>query len=906
MCLPFFSTAGKITVSWYPMKPIHLPALFRRAILLASLTTLGSSAALADTWYWDSDPVASGAQQTSGTWVDGGSTWWNGVATVPWNNAAVPGNIAHFGTSGGVGILTADDVSRTITVSDTVNAAGLVFNTSASGFGYILSGGTIGLADNSTIDILGVTLTDTNRRHQILSSISGANIGITRSAATGANLSMLQLRGINNWTGNLALSSTSSKGLFVEAYIGSALNTLSSVSIGTDSILVLATADAITPNFSITGTGPENRGAIRFDVTGGSITGSVTLTGNAAIGALASGTVSGNIGESGGARTLSINVGNNTGTVTLSGANTHTGGTILNAGTLGIHSATALGTGNFTITAGTINNSSTGSITLTNNNAQTWNGNFAFSGTQSLNLGTGAVSLGTAAGTARTVTVNNNTLTVGGVISDGATANGLTKAGGGTLTLSGPAANVYTGLTTVNGGILSLGKAAGVNAIAGNVLISGGFLRFAASAHNQIADTAAITVTGGGFNTSDTGVVNGGLTNLIETVGSLAVSGGGVFSLNGPTSNFTVNAGASFTGGTGAGAIFFMGSGGSFSANSLTVANMSRTSSTAVDNAGNRNGFAVYGNNTTQSAVKIGAGGLTLTGDTSANNILLRGGNTTGVNGSRLSLDGDVTTTGTFASSIIRDSAGGTIGATLVALSDTVPGAVTRTFNVGGGGADLTIGAGVAITNGASSSAGLTKTGEGTLTLNGTNTYTGATTVNGGKLQLGGGINSSTQISVTGATLELLNSDIIGNNASLTLNNSLLIAGGANESLGTLTITGNNMLDLVSVGNAIFFADSSSTTWSSTLAILNWNALAFGETGENQLFFGTDAGGLDETTQLSKISFINPTIDGVVQTGTYGAAMLASGEVVAVIPEPSSLLLTFLGFSAVLGRRLRK
>jgi len=43
-----------------------------------------------------------------------------------------------------------------------------------------------------------------------------------------------------------------------------------------------------------------------------------------------------------------------------------------------------------------------------------------------LNLGTGAVSLGTA-GARLFVTISANTLTVGGVISDGTTANSLTK-----------------------------------------------------------------------------------------------------------------------------------------------------------------------------------------------------------------------------------------------------------------------------------------------------------------------------------------------------------------------------------------------------------------------------------------------------------------------------------------------
>ena len=112
---------------------------------------------------------------------------------------------------------------------------------------------------------------------------------------------------------------------------------------------------------------------------------------------------------------------NGAGSLTLAGANTYTGGTYLNAGTLKIGNAAALGHlggGPLTINGGTLDATAAG-YTLNSNNAQNWNGDFTFVGTGNLNLGTGAVTLGAS----RTVTVSANTLTVGGTIGDPATAS---------------------------------------------------------------------------------------------------------------------------------------------------------------------------------------------------------------------------------------------------------------------------------------------------------------------------------------------------------------------------------------------------------------------------------------------------------------------------------------------------
>ncbi|MGC3969876.1 MAG: autotransporter-associated beta strand repeat-containing protein [Pirellulales bacterium] len=151
------------------------------------------------------------------------------------------------------------------------------------------------------------------------------------------------------------------------------------------------------------------------------------------------------------------------GTLRLPGAYTYAGGAKLTAGNLVIGSqgvdatASSLGTGTFTLAGGTL--SINGTIPLdfssTTNNAIVIDGDFTFAGTAALNLGTGAVNLGASLGTVRTVTLNGPTLTIGGVIADGASGNGLTKTGLGTLILTGD--STLTGTVTNTGGILQIG-----------------------------------------------------------------------------------------------------------------------------------------------------------------------------------------------------------------------------------------------------------------------------------------------------------------------------------------------------------------------------------------------------------------------------------------------------------------
>ena len=126
------------------------------------------------------------------------------------------------------------------------------------------------------------------------------------------------------------------------------------------------------------------------------------------VGTTGSGLISGNIGESGGARTLSKS---GPGTITLSGSNSYTGGTRVIAGTLVARGANALGAagGPLTVSSGTLDVSGN-SFTV---------GALAGGGTILSNT-TGAVTLSTTSAVSGTFS---------GVIADGSGSLGLTKLG---------------------------------------------------------------------------------------------------------------------------------------------------------------------------------------------------------------------------------------------------------------------------------------------------------------------------------------------------------------------------------------------------------------------------------------------------------------------------------------------
>ena len=526
-----------------------------------------------------------------------------------------------------------------------------------------------------------------------------------------------------------------------------------SLSVDTGGLLLLkgtASRTVTINNLILNGGGLGNGDNFTFTIAGGiSVTAPSHIFGNDGgrtinITAPITGTAGLTIGNSDTAST------GNTSTTNLAGNNSGYSGPITLANDfnsltynsiLNINHASALGTGTLTINSVgvTLGNNTAGAITLVTNNPQVWNADFGFGTTSDLNMGTGAISLGTAAGTSRTVTVTNSQLTLGGVISNGTTANALVKSGAGVLTLTG--ANAYTGGTTITGGTLRIETDAALGATPGafsatNISLSGGGILKNNSASLTLGANRGITLgTGGGgieVRGGTTLTVPGaiaGTTGITKAdTGTLALSGTNTFS-----GGIVVNAGT-----VSASAV------ANLNANAVTV----NVNGTLSVNTG-----ATAGNPTFSSAIS-GAGIVNVANTAQANYT----GNWSGFTGT---LNVNTTTGGKMFFSGTAPAAAATIvvanGATFYAGATTFANkfTVTGTGNTENRGAirldggtisgNITLagnstfgnsGTNVAATfsgviSGAFGIAGAANTGAGTsIVLSGPNTYTGVSSIN--------------------------------------------------------------------------------------------------------------------------------------------------------------------------------
>jgi len=406
--------------------------------LLLAFALLRPISAGAATIYWD----GTGNGNDWGT-----ATFWStsSSATTP-NPAAAPGSsdIAFFNIS-------TVNTNQSIGLGNTNQAAlGLIFNStgtesfSATGT-RTLALGTSGITMNSgagavTFDIkagLGIAGNQNwaNNSSSLLSVVTVSNAGntspftlsLTGSGSGGTTISGAIADG--GTTGTLALTINTTGG--VTTLSGAAANTytgLTTVSAGELDLAKTGTANAIAG-----GGLTINGGTVKYTGTSTDMianTAKVTISGGTldlnnhadTIGSLTFN--SGTLTSTGGTQTLTL-AGSTATTLQMQG-----GATIPTSANLAFSSTATTGVGM------TFDASANGTATI--------NGN--------INLNSTATT-----GITRTFTINDGTAatdtTIAGVISN-TTATGLTKAGAGTLLLSGTTANTYSGLTTVNAGEL--------------------------------------------------------------------------------------------------------------------------------------------------------------------------------------------------------------------------------------------------------------------------------------------------------------------------------------------------------------------------------------------------------------------------------------------------------------------
>ncbi|WP_178119528.1 Ig-like domain-containing protein [Pseudomonas sp. SCB32] len=411
----------------------------------------------------------------------------------------------------------------------------------------------------------------------------------------------------------------------------------------------------------------DNLSSGTLTLAGGTLAASGSTTVDNAVTLTAASTISaaGNLALSGVLSGSAALTKSGAGTLTLSGSNTLSGAVYLSAGGLTLSGGSAIGDGSaVTVTSGT---------TLTLASAETI-GSLAGLGSVVLNaqLTTGG---------------DNTNTTYSGVISG---ASGLTKAGSGTMTLTGN--NLFTGAVSVSAGGLTLNRVGGALSDSASVTVaSGATLTISADeAIDSLFGAGTVALGGQSLMVG----VNGASSNFSGSItgsGALVQDGTGTLTLSGANSSqgwatrvYDGTLAIANAGNIGTGAIELNGGTLSIS-NDMTLANtitLSGAGGTLSVAAGKAVGLSAS-NTGTGGLTKAGSGTLTLSG---SNNYL----GTTTVSAGTLSVTGSTASATTVAS-----------GATL-AGSGTLGGNVT----VQGGG---TLSPGIGGVN----------NGVGTLTLNG-------------------------------------------------------------------------------------------------------------------------------------------------------------------------------------------
>ncbi|QQE12325.1 autotransporter domain-containing protein [Planctomycetota bacterium] len=461
---------------------------------------------------------------------------------------------------------------------------------------------------------------------------------------------------------------------------------------------------------------------------------------------------------------------NTTGSLTLGGNNTHTGDTMLNAGTLVMGNDNALGSGALVVAS---------NAALASDDDERSFSNFVL-----LNTGATLTRRG----------INDLTIT-GTIFGDGALSNN----GDSLLTLTG--SNTYTGGTTLSNGTIVLGNdsALGTGAMA--------VIGESAIQSNDDARTIGNTIDiGVGNILTVSGSNDLALTGLILGSGGLGHASTGTLTLTG---NNTYEGGTQLSNGT-----IILGHDNALGTALLAVDGDANIQST--DDARSIANSVTIGSGATLTV--DGANDLEMTdrivGDGALAIFMDLDGSTVTLSGDSTYSGGTTLSTGTLV--LGHNNAIGignlTIASTATIQSDDDVRSVDNTISIAdthtlyvSGTSDLQL-------NGViSGDGGLRKAHLGTLTLSGNNTYTGGTSLTGGSLILGhnNALGTSDMLVTSNSTIE---SDddarAVSNNIEVTLGDTLTTGGSSDFELsgvisgdGALTKTGSSTVTLSNDSN---------------------------------------------------------------------------------------------------------
>ncbi len=648
------------------------------------------------------------------------------------------------------------------------NGATVTAGTSAN------STGSGGVVDNGTLNLTVGAVTYTG----LSTSLAGSGV-VNVTLGTGSNTTVLS-GNYSGFTGtwNIGVGATAGAGKAQMTGADNAAATINVLANGT-----VYASSSTTHNASIVlngGDTGESYGQLRLEGGAnwaGSVTlaGAITGSGDAFIGGNGTGTISGNIGETGGPKVLSV-IGS--GTMTLSGSNTYSGGTVLNgAGTLSISSDGAGGsntnlgatTSGITFNGGALQITGT-AITGFGSHTPTINAGKVFS--LDINNAANTFTYNTAITGTGGITKNGaGTLTLGGKITE-TTANGIITVGAGTLNLTNTGGNSAT-LVNLNAGTIDIG--------AGNLTITPSTAGGNVLQSTAITGTVTVNATGGGaLILTQNNAADGG---------NVGIANGGTLAINAKITG--ANAFEAYNSNNGTGVVVLGNAANDFTGNVLINSGVLQVTSVG---------------NQSSTTSNLGAGTTISFGSTSASTGTLKYIGTGEVSNRIINLSGS--------------TAGGTLDAsgasgTLEFSSNLTAVAGAKTLTLQGSGLGKFSGN---LVNG-SGTVAIAKGGAGTWTLSGAaNTYGGGTTVNLGTLSFAGAgafPTSSNPVTLNGGTFQILQ-DGAGSAGTISLGNAVTVATGTTLTVAVGNNTGNT-------GNTVAFgALNNGTTANNLTSTINF------------------------------------------------------------------------------------